>query len=141
MTVELALWTRLQAVSAVTALVADRVYDRESTPQNPTYPYVTFELISTVHYPTFGDTTGIRKQRFQFDAYGAQQFTAAGVIGAAEVGAAVRAALQRYRGSVAGVTFQDIELEREEDPEPDLSEGPAGEGLGRRSLDFLVSWE
>ncbi len=141
MSIETALYTRGQAVPALTGLIGSQLYYWGSVPQNVTRPYVSFGLVSTVRYDTMSVTNGVRSSRFQFDSWSLQQFSGGGIIGAAEVAEGVAAAYLRFRGTVGGIEIQDILIEAERDVPPDLNAGPESEGLFRRQQDLIVHWD
>lgn len=124
-----AIYTRLQAVAAVTSLVSARVYPRIA-PQNPTKPYVTFQKIGgEAPAPAMGASAGLRSQLVQFDAW------AETYLGGHAVMEAVRGALERYSGTHGGVELHHIFVERE--PTDDF-EDEATPNLHHASMDFRV---
>lgn len=92
--------TRLLAVPAVTALVGARVY-AEYAPESATVPYLVVQATAAVRAAAMGVDAGVLETTLEVTC----------VAGSAEardaLGEAVRGAVQRYRGTVAGVTVQD----------------------------------
>lgn len=92
--------SRLTTFAALTALVGPRIYP-VVLPQTPTYPCVTYQRISTTRESAMGVEVGIAHARVQCSAW-AQTYTAA-----KGVKEQLRAALERWRGTVLGVVVQD----------------------------------
>lgn len=132
MSVETFVFERLKAVAGVTSLVgtgdAARIYPNV-LPQAPTYPAVSFFLVDSVRWHAMGADTGDVESRVQVDAWDEQP------TGAIALGAAVRAGLSRFNGTVASVVVQDIYIENELGlPEPGVATG----GVFRQMQDFRV---
>src|SRR6185295_13120208 len=106
--VEEALHTRLLAVAGVTALIGDRVHP-VPLPQNVTYPAVSYQLISRNRETAFGVDPLLATSRIQVNAW-ASTYTAVKAL--AEQ---IRLALERFRGTVLGIEWQDTLLDGETD--------------------------
>lgn len=109
---EEAIHARLAATAGVTAITGSRIYN-QVLPQNATLEAITVQRISTVRESAMGTDPGQAWARIQVCSW-------ATLHGEARVLAeAVRAALQRWRGTVAGVEVEDSflinELDRYED--------------------------
>lgn len=89
MTVESEILTRLDAYSALTALVGTRVYASQA-PQNVTKPFIVFHKIAASRESAFSADTGDVRYMFQFDCYGTTYESTTAVTNA------LRGALQRY---------------------------------------------
>lgn len=112
---EQAVYTRLTTFAPLVALVADRVYPGSAT-QGAEYPFVTYQRISTPRFHAMGVDATTAGARFQLNVYArTENNTAYG--GAKTVAAQVRAAMRRWKGTVAGVVVQDTMLENEMDLE------------------------
>ena len=101
MTIEASVWQILADNAGVGALCEDRIYPVK-VPQNATFPCVTYSRVSTNRWSAMGSDTGIADKRFQVSSWG-ETYAEANALAEA-----VRAALQRYRGTVDGVLIQDI---------------------------------
>lgn len=121
---------RLNTHAGTIALVASRIYP-VVLPQTPTYPAVTFSVVSSQRTEGVYSDPGMARVRFQITCWA---LTYDGVKSLAEQ---VRLALQRYGTSVsgttiAGVTVYDIHMGSEADAyEPTLDAFAA-------SIDFTV---
>lgn len=134
MAIEDALYTRLQAVSAVTALVSTRIYPTKTENQNPTSPYVTYELLRTERTSAMGADTGDVRTEVRFHVWAKDSASAAGYDTAKSVASEIRQALQRYRGTSASTQVQDVFVIDEftaEDVEPEWS---------HRLIEFEAIW-
>lgn len=67
MTVELAIWTRVASLPAVTAIASSRVY-LEEVPASPTYPAVLVQLVDDPQLYHCRGPQGQRRARIQVDA-------------------------------------------------------------------------
>lgn len=126
--VEEALKARLAAVAGVTALVVSRVYPVK-LPQSATLPALTYQRISTARENAMGADPGIARTRLQVTT------AATSYSGAKAVTEAVRAALQRYSGTSAGVVVLDVFLDNETDL---FSEEEDEAGVFLVAQDFIV---
>lgn len=103
-----AIKTRLNAYTALTDLVSNRIYHK-ILPQNPVYPAVTYYVVSNTYDWAMGSDTGLQHARVQVSAFGADDSVAA------DAATQVKAALKRWTGTAAGVTVQAIFMENEFD--------------------------
>lgn len=92
---------RLEAVSAVTDVVGTRIYP-EPLRQETTLPAVGYQRVSAQRDSAMGSDTGIARVRMQVSTW-ATQYSQAKTLATA-----VRAALQRFRGTVATVEILDV---------------------------------
>lgn len=125
---ELAVYTILKDTAAVSALVAGRVYPVQA-PQNPTYPLVTYQRISAVRVRSVDGPSGLAQPRIQVDAY------ATTYAGAKALAAAIRGALDGYRGTAGGVRVGGVSLLSD----IDFFEEDVDPKLYRVSMDYLVT--
>lgn len=96
---EAAIYSRLTNNAPVSALVSTRVYPRK-IPQSPTYPLISY-AVQGIEQPTaMGSDPEMVTKTVQVDCY------AATYSGAKDLSDKVRQALQRWRGTAAGVTIQ-----------------------------------
>jgi hypothetical protein len=98
--IEQHLYQRLTGFAGLTALVATRVYPQK-LPQEPTYPAVTYLTVSALRESAMSADPGVARRRFSVIAWGAT-FTSA-----SDVAEQVRAALQRYKGTLDGTEVLD----------------------------------
>ncbi len=96
-----AIYGRLQAVSGVTNLVGARVYP-VVLPQDPTYPAIRYQQIAGARAQAMGSNTGLVNTTVQIDSYSDSYEEAR------QVAEEVRAALQRFQGTVAGVAIESV---------------------------------
>ena len=108
MSIETAIYTRLQAVSAVTALISTRAYPNV-VPQKPTLPFVVYEREDTERISAMGGDVGVVRTDFRIDCYAT---TYAGV---KAVSTAVIGALQRFSGTSDSIVILDIFVADESD--------------------------
>lgn len=109
--IEDAIQTRLSAVAALTNIVDTRIYYGQ-LPQNPTYPCVSYHLISEKPEHAMGADTGVVRARVQVDSWGRDSENSPGIDQARNTDAAVVTALSRFRGTLSpasgDVVVQDI---------------------------------
>ena len=128
MTMENALYSRLSGHAGLSALVGVRVYPLR-LPQDTTLPAVTYTRVGTRRLRAMGSDPGLARARFQVAAWAAT--FAAG----RDAGEQIRAALQRWRGTLEGVVVQDSFFETEVDVyEPDTE-------TYQRTLNFEIIHE
>ena len=131
--------TFLLADGTISGLVGTRIFPLK-LPQAPTFPAITYQMISGGRSHTYGGAVGLASPRFQFDCWGATYLQAEAL---AE---ALRIRLDGFSGAmgaspstvVQGVFFQD-ERDLYEDG-ADLGTG-SGAGVYRRSIDYFISHE
>lgn len=98
---EEAVFARLQAVSGVTDLVGTRVHPAP-LPQGVGMPAVSYQRVSAVRESAMGSDVGVARVRIEVSSWSTQYS------GAKQLATAVRAALQRFRGTSAGVEVLDV---------------------------------
>ncbi len=126
MSIEEALYTRLSNHGGLSALVGTRIYP-SVMPQGVTLPALTYRKTGGARVHAMGSDPGVARPRFELSCWSTSYNEAK------DVGAQVRAALQRWRGTVSGVTVQDAFIKGEADSfEPDT-------GLHRVDLDFEIN--
>ena len=108
MPIESALYSRLTAVSGVTALVSTRIYPNV-IPQNAAMPVIAYQVISTDRNYRHAGQSNNAMPRIQITVEAASYSSAVAVC------AAVRAALSGYKGTVGTVVIGGIFLETEYD--------------------------
>ena len=122
-----ALYSRLSGFAGLSALVAARVYPLRA-PQGAALPYVTFQRVHAERESAMGVDVGVVHARIQVSAWG-KTFTEAEA-----VKEQVRAALQRWSGTAAGVVVLDSfvvsEIELYEDET----------GIHQHALDFTIHY-
>jgi hypothetical protein len=130
---EEALYARLSGFAGLTALTGTRIYPMRA-PATAGYPHVVYQRISTVRPPAFGVDTGVANPRFQVTSW------AATPVSAKTVKEQVRLALERWRGTLAGVTVQDayiageMDLVEEQQSVPDSGEA----GVYGVAIDVMI---
>jgi hypothetical protein len=124
-----ALSSILTGDSTVSNLVSARVYPHQ-LPQSPTYPAVTYQLVSLDERPhAMGDDPALVMDRYQVDCW-AQSYSKM-----VELGDAVMGALSRYRGTSSSVTIQSVlHVGRIDLFEDDTR-------IYHRAIDFRIAWE
>lgn len=103
MTIESTIFTRLQAVSGLTALIGSspcRAYFGKA-PKDPDTPYMVWFRVSEQRDSAMGSDIGVVRGRYQFSIFDAT------ADGASAVAEQLRQALQRWRNSGSGTTVQD----------------------------------
>src|SRR4030067_1656130 len=106
MPIESALYSRLTAVSGVTALVSTRIYPN-AIPQNISLPAIAYQIISTDRNYRHAGQSNMALPRIQITVEAASYSSAVAVC------AAIRAALSGYKGTVGTVVIGGIFLETE----------------------------
>jgi hypothetical protein len=114
--IENAIYQRLAAHSGLSALISARIYP-QILPETPTYPAVTYWITGAPRETAMGSDPGIVHARVQVDAWGLTFAVAR------NVGEQVRAALQRWRGTLDGTEVLDSFIEDARDQEPELING------------------
>lgn len=130
---EEALYARLSGFAGLSALVGSRIYPLRA-PQTAALPLVVFQRISTIRWSAFGSDTGLARPRIQVTAW------ATTAMAAKSVKEQVRAALQRWRGTVAGVEILDATIadERDQYDQEALAAGVGQAGAYGASVDVLI---
>ena len=115
MQLEVALYNYLSTYAGLIALTSTRIYPNV-LPQSPTYPAVTFEMISGPRVHAMGSDPGLTFPRYEFTCWGSTKASARAVA------LQIIDALQDKTGTIGGtggVTIQRIFLEDESDGESD----------------------
>lgn len=97
--IEKALFSRLDNNSAVSALVASRIYP-EKIPQSPTYPLIRYSVRDVDQPRAMGSDPAMATKSIQVDCYDSTY------TGVKDLADKVRQALQRWSGVTASVTVQ-----------------------------------
>ena len=104
MTVEAAVFDLLSSDAGVSGVVSNRIYPVK-LPQDPTYPAITYFRVSALRHSAMGNDTGIVEKRVQISSW-AELYADAN-----NLAERVRDAMQRTRGTFAGVEILDIFME------------------------------
>jgi hypothetical protein len=119
--IEDALFERLKTFAGLMALVSTRIYPVQA-PQNPIFPLVVYQRITTTVPHNMGADLGPEAPYFQLNSWArGRDYTQAKA-----VAAQVRAALRDYSATVLGVVIQRIFLEDEQDLGFDLDANATG---------------
>jgi len=116
--------------SAIAALVGARIYPA-LLPQPPTFPALTYQVVSGFRHTQMDGPPGVNRARLQIDCW------AATYIGAEALADAVRLALDGFKGMVGGSPGRLVQAaffasERDlYEPEPPCY---------RRSADYLITY-
>lgn len=106
--VEKAIYSKLSGDADVSGLVSSRIYP-VNLPQTPTYPAIVYSRVSGQRAHSLSGASNIASPRVQVDAF------ATTYSGAKDLAAKIRAALNGFRGTVAGITIHGIFLESDND--------------------------
>lgn len=137
MTIEAGLVTHLLADGPVAALVVDlsldpadqrRVYPLK-LPQEPTYPALTYEIITDISYRSLDGDSDRETIRARIHCW------AATFAGAVDLATKVRTALADFSGLMGTVTVSSVKFETWNDIYEDVPE------VYRRVADFMVTHE
>lgn len=104
MTVEAAVFNLLSSDAGVSGVVSNRIYPVK-LPQDPTYPALTYFRVSALRHSVMGNDTGIAEKRVQVSSW-AKLYSEVN-----NLAERVRDAMQRTRGTFAGVEILDIFME------------------------------
>lgn len=104
--VEAAIYSILSTNAGVIALVSTRIYPI-LLPQTALLPSITYARISTEREFTFVVDPGLSTARIQVDIWGEN------VSSVQNVSEAVRSALHRYIGTIAGVVIDECHIDNE----------------------------
>lgn len=115
----------LTAHAGLTALVSDRVGPAPK-PQGSALPAISYLRVSTVATHAHSGGVGLKRTRMQFDVWATSALSASAVV------AQLEAALEHYRGTVAGVRI-DAALSV-----MDLERYSPETGSYRRIVDFYI---
>lgn len=114
--IENAIYQRLANYTALAALVGARVTPHLMT-QDTAYPAVTYFVAAATRETAMGSDPGIVHARVQIDAWG-QTYSST-----RDVAEQIRAAFERYRGTLDTTVILDSFLEDMRDEEPELVNG------------------
>lgn len=106
--IEDALYARLQAVSGFTTLVSARVYPQKTENQNPTSPYVTYEVLRSERPSAMGSDPGNIATEIRYHIWAANTASVSAFDSARSVAVAMIAALKRWRGTLASTEVEDV---------------------------------
>jgi hypothetical protein len=95
--IEAGLYTLLSTASPIVAICSTRIYP-DVRPTSPVYPLMEFKEIGGIARPTF-NTSGMQRDRFQFDCFGQRKSDAAALRDA------LRQTLNGYQGLLSDGTF------------------------------------
>ncbi len=128
MGIEAGLRTHLLADGSVAALVAARVYPLK-LPQSPTYPSLTYEIVSDIPYRGLGGDSDREVIRARIHCW-AKTFT-----GAIDLATKVRTAVADFSGTMGSVTVSSVKFETWNDLYEDVPK------VYRRVADFMITHE
>ena len=135
MSIESEIYTRLTTHAGLSVLVSTRVYPWTEVPQEPTYPFVTYHLVSAPRPHAMGVDAGVVMAMFQFNVWAEDdEVGTAGYDAMLAAKDQLRLALQRWR-TTSGTIVQDTFLENESD-----DSDPVLESHGRR-FDARIIYE
>lgn len=129
MGIESGIIARLNAVTAITDLVSNRIY-ADILPDNESHPAIVYQLISTIPYSSLNDDTGILVSRMQFTLIADSKSASI------QLSDAMKTALQRFKGVVSDVTIHDSKIENIFDQAYDDNTDQTA-----RIADFLITYE
>lgn len=126
-TIEDALYTKLSGTVAISAIVSDRIYPMKM-PEDPTFPCVTYQRISSVRNQTLQGRVAYCDSIFQIDSWSKDYDVTKQIAGE------IFAVLEGFRGTVSSVDIQAVLSQNEIDLyEDDVK-------LYRRSQTFRVTF-
>ncbi len=128
MSIEAGLRTHLLADGPVAALVVARVYPLK-LPQDPTYPALTYEILSTTPYRGLSGDHDKEVIRARIHCW-AETFS-----GAIDLATKVRTAVADFSGTMGTVTVSSVKFETWNDIYEDVPE------VYRRVADFMITHE
>ena len=106
MAIEEALYSRLTNFAGLTDLISTRVFQVKKEFGNPAFPYLIFERINSERHSAMTADTGDVTVEWRFHAWAKDASAKAGSKSASDVITQVRAALQRFSGTVAGTEIK-----------------------------------
>lgn len=118
---------RLSSQAGVTAIVSTRIY-AGILPQEPTYPALTYNIITRTKEHCFGSDPGNEMIRLQLDCWAKTYAESLSLAGA------VRTALSRWRGQQTNYYVEDSLADNWQDMFEDESE----QRIYRASIEFLI---
>jgi len=126
MTIETGLRTHLIADSPVTALVVARIYPLK-LPNKPTYPALTYEVISDIPYRRLEGDDAREKIRVRVDCW------AETYVGSVDLARKVRTAVADFSGLMGATPVSSAKFESWTDIFEDVPE------VYRRVVDFMIT--
>ena len=126
MTIETDFRTHLIADSPVTALVVARIYPVK-LPQKPTYPAISYEVISDIPYRRLAGDDSRERIRIRVDCW------AATYVGAVDLARKVRTAVADFSGLMGTTPVSSAKFESWTDIFEDVPE------VYRRVVDFMIT--
>jgi hypothetical protein len=96
-----AIFALLDGAAGLTALTSHRIYPVNAA-QSATLPFVVYREVSAERISAMGVDTGMVRPRYQVSVFASSWSSARAVA------VQVRLALQRFRGTSAGVTIEEI---------------------------------
>ena len=129
--VEKRIFSRLSSSAAVYGLVKNRIYP-DALPHKPTYPAITYQLVSSEFEHAFGSDPGNITSRYQVTFW---DKTHSGAVAGRE---AVEEALSRYRTATGAPTISDTFQEGQNNF---LDDGRDQEAIHRAISDFVFFYE
>ena len=133
MPIEYAIRTKLVGAAAVTAIVGTRIHAIK-LPQNATMPAITYQVVSDIpEYDMEGDA-GVSTMRLQVECHDRERQGYDAYNGARVLGAAVRAALSGFKGTIGSDTIQSLFLINTRSLHDD------GSGIFRAQMDYSIGY-
>jgi len=129
MGIESGIVARLNAVSAVTSLVSNRIY-ADYLPDGSIYPAIVYQVISMTVAPALSADTTMREARIQLTLIDDSK---TGIIVLSD---AVQTALNRFKGTASDVSIRDSRLENLFDQAWDLNTQQTA-----RIADYLITYQ
>jgi hypothetical protein len=129
---ETGLYSYLISKTAITALVATRIYPLIA-PEGAAYPFLIYQRISTQHEHNMAGSSGLATATVQLDAYSDTYAEAK------SIGNAIRTALDGYRGSMGGTFVSRCHIGDERDL-LDITNVADEFGSFRWSADFKIAY-
>lgn len=126
MSIEDGLRTHLIADAPVTALVVARIYPIK-LPQNPTYPALTYEIISDIPHRALAGDSDLERARARIHCW------AATYSGAIDLAGKVRTSVADFSGLMGTTTVRSVKFETWNDIFEDVPE------VYRRVADFMIA--
>jgi hypothetical protein len=122
--------TFLEDAPAISAIVGSRIYP-EALPQKPTYPALTYQLVSAVRVEDLSGPAGKCRRRISINCWAATE------IAAYQLADAVRQSLNGFHGWMADTRIQSTRL----DNEWSFPESEAGvTGIYRVTQDYIIGY-
>lgn len=130
MGIESGVVARLNAVTAVTDLVSNRIY-ADTLPDGTTHPAIVYQLVSELPFDSvLGSDGGKFQSRVQFTLIADTKAVTA------QLSDAVKTAMQRFQGAISDITILDSRIENIFDQAYDLDTQQTA-----RITDYLIYWE